>query len=72
MILDVIGRGNKDQPPYMLFADDIVPHSIRREHVEREFEERRRAMEESENVRIHGVDEVGELDAEVPHRVQNG
>ena len=29
-----------------MFADDIVLCSTRREHVERKFEERRRAMEE--------------------------
>ena len=33
MILDVMGRGIKEQPPwYILFADDIVLCSTRREH----------------------------------------
>ena len=43
----MIGRGIKEQPPWcMRFADDTVPHSIRREHVEWKLEERRSAMEE--------------------------
>ena len=47
MILDVMGRGIKEQPPRcMLFADDIVLCSTRRDHVERKLEEWRRAMEE--------------------------
>ena len=47
MILDVMGRGIKEQPPWcMLFADDIVMCSTRRDHVERKLEEWRRAMEE--------------------------
>ena len=49
MILDVMGRGIKEQNPWcMLFiiADDIVLCSTRRDHVEREREEWRRVMEE--------------------------
>ena len=47
MILDVMGRGTKEQPPWrMLFADDIVLCSTRRDHVERKLEEWRTAMEE--------------------------
>ena len=47
MILDVMGPGIKEQPPWcMLFADDIVLCSTRRDHVERKLEEWRRAMEE--------------------------
>ena len=47
MILDVMGRGIKEQPPWcMLFADDIVLCSTRRDHVERKLEEWRTAMEE--------------------------
>ena len=47
MILDVMGRGIEEQPPWcMLFADDIVLCSSRRYHVERKLEEWRRAMEE--------------------------
>ena len=47
MMLDVMGRGIKEQPPLcMLFADDIVMCSTRRDHVERKLEEWRRAMEE--------------------------
>ena len=48
MILDVMGWGIKEQPPWcMLFADDdIVLCSTRRDHVERKLEEWRRAMEE--------------------------
>ena len=43
----ILGRGIKEQPPWcMLFADDIVLCSTRREHVERKLEEWRRAMEE--------------------------
>ena len=46
-ILDVMGRGIKEQPPWcMLFADDIVLCSTRRDHVERKLEEWRTAMEE--------------------------
>ena len=44
---DVMGRGIKEQPPWrMLFADNVVLCSTRREHVERKLEEWRRAMEE--------------------------
>ena len=47
MLLDVMVRGTKEQPPWcMVFADDIVLCSTRREHVERKLEEWRRAMEE--------------------------
>ena len=47
MILDVMGRGIKEQPPWcMLFAGDIMMCSTRRDHVERKLEEWRRAMEE--------------------------
>ena len=47
MILDVMGRGIKEQPPWcILFADDIVLCSTRRDHVERKLEEWRTAMEE--------------------------
>ena len=47
MILDVMRRGIKEQPPWcMVFADDIVLCSTRREHVERKLEEWRSAMEE--------------------------
>ena len=47
MILDVMGRGIKEQPPWcMLFSDNIVLCSTRREHVERKLEEWRIAMEE--------------------------
>ena len=47
MILDVMGRGIKEQPPWcMLFADDILLCSTRRDHVERKLEEWRTAMEE--------------------------
>ena len=46
MILDVMGRGIKEQHWCMLFADDIVLSSNRRDHVERKLEEWRTAMEE--------------------------
>ena len=47
MILGVMGRGSKGQPRWcMLFADDIVLCSTRRDHVERKHEEWRIAMEE--------------------------
>ena len=47
MMLDVMGRSNKEQRPWcMLFADDIVLCSTRRNHVERKLEEWRTAMEE--------------------------
>ena len=47
MILDVMGPGIKEQPPWcMLFADVIVLCSTRRYHVERKREEWRRTMEE--------------------------
>ena len=47
MILDVIGRDIREQPSYcMLFTDDIVLCSTRREHVQRKLDEWRRAMEE--------------------------
>ena len=47
MILDVMGRGMKEQPAWcVLLADDIVLCSTRRERVERKLEEWRRAMEE--------------------------
>ena len=47
MILDVMMRGIKEQPHWcMLFADDIVLCSTRKDHEERKLEERRRAMEE--------------------------
>ena len=45
IILDVVGRGIKEQPPLVcvLFADDIVLCSTRREYVERKLEEWRRS-----------------------------
>ena len=47
MILDVMGRGIKEQPLWcVLFADDIVLWSTIRDHVESKLEEWRRAMEE--------------------------
>ena len=47
MILYVMGRGVKEQPPWcMLFADDIVLCIARRDHVERKVDEWRIAMEE--------------------------
>ena len=47
MILDVMGRGIKEQPPWcMLFAYDIVLCSTRRDHVQRKLEEWKTAMEE--------------------------
>ena len=47
MILDAMGRGMKEQSPWcMLFVNDIVLYSTRREHVERKLEEWRRAKEE--------------------------
>ena len=47
VILDVLGRGIKEQPPWcMLFADDIVLCGTRRDHVERKLEEWRTAMGE--------------------------
>ena len=47
IILNKMGRSTKEQPPWcMLFADDIVLCSTRIDHVERELEEWRIAMEE--------------------------
>ena len=47
IILDVMGRSTNEQPPWcMLFVDDIALCSTRIDHVERELEEWRRAMEE--------------------------
>ena len=47
LVMDVMGRGIKEQPPwYMLFADDIVLSSTKREEVERKLEEWRKAIEE--------------------------
>ena len=47
IILDMMGRSTKEQPPWcMLFADDIVQCSTRIDHVERELDEWRRAMQE--------------------------
>ena len=47
IILDMMGRSTKEQPPWcMLFADDIVLCGTRIDHVERELEEWRIAMEE--------------------------
>ena len=47
LVMDVLGRGIKEQPPWsMLFADDIVLCSTRREEVERNLEEWRKAIEE--------------------------
>ena len=47
MILDVMGRGIKEQAPWcMLFADDILLCSTRIDHVEMKLEEWRTAMEE--------------------------
>ena len=44
-VMDVLGRGTKEQPPLcMLFADDIVLCSTRREEVERKLEEWRKAI----------------------------
>ena len=40
MIVDVMGRGIKQQPPKcMLFVGNIVLCSTRREHVERQLKE---------------------------------
>ena len=42
-----MGRGIKEQPPLcVLFADDIVLGSARRENVERKLDKWKRAMEE--------------------------
>ena len=47
MILDVMGQGIKEPPPWcMLFADDIVWCSARREQVEWKLEEVRRVIDE--------------------------
>ena len=47
LILNVMGRGIKEHPPFsMQFAGDIVLCSTRRDHVERKLDEWRRAMEE--------------------------
>ena len=47
IILDMMGRSTKEQPPWcMLFADDIVLCSTRIDYLEREHEEWRIAMEE--------------------------
>ena len=47
IILNMMGQSTKEQPPWcMLFADDIVLCSTRKDHVERELEEWRIAMEE--------------------------
>ena len=47
MILYVMGRGIKEQPPWcMMFVDDIVLCSNRRDHVERKLEEWRSVIEE--------------------------
>ena len=47
--MDVLGRGINEQSPWcMLFADDIVLCSTRREEVERKLEEWRKAIEERE------------------------
>ncbi|XP_068240037.1 uncharacterized protein [Palaemon carinicauda] len=44
--MDVVTQGIRDQSPWcMLFADDVIPCSIRREVVEEKLEERRREME---------------------------
>ena len=46
LVMDVLGRGVKEQPPWcMQFADDIVLCSTRREEVERKLEEWRKAIE---------------------------
>ena len=46
IILDVMMWGFKEQPHWcILFADDIVLCSTRREHAERKLDEWRRAME---------------------------
>ena len=40
MIMDVMGRGIKHQPPWcMLFANDIIMCITRRYHIERKLEE---------------------------------
>ena len=45
MILDVMGWGIKEHPPwYMLFADGTVLRGTRRVHVERTHAELRRAL----------------------------
>lgn len=47
LIMDVLAQGVRDQSPWcMLFADDIVLCSTRREEVERKLEEWRGAMED--------------------------
>ena len=67
MILDVMGRGIKEQPPWcMLFADDIVLCSTRSEHVERKLEKWKTFTYLGSSLAVDG-----ELDAEVTHRVQS-
>ena len=47
LVMDVLGRGIEEKPSWhMLFADDIVLCSTRREEVERNLEEWRKAIEE--------------------------
>ena len=47
LVMDVLGRGIKERPPWcMLFADDIVLCSTRREEVEMKLGEWRKAIEE--------------------------
>ena len=47
LVMDILGRGSKEQPHWcILLADDIVPCSTRREEVKRQLEEWRKAIEE--------------------------
>ena len=46
MILDVMGRSLKEQPPGVCYSQTIVLCISRRDHVERKLEEWRRSTEE--------------------------